>query len=341
MKDKAKKKITTEKKKLAADMKIFIIVCSVIAVILIAAVVYLIRPKDVAIVQNSKVSGDEFKYYYAQNLSAFAQLAASAEDPQTIYDYAKQMALSQAIQVEYLVQEAKKEGFKADQKEMDDAWAEMEKNLTDAAAQYGIDVNKFSEQFLGVSLSKAKTIFLDAFTAEKYTEAKIAEVAVDEAKLAEYYEANKETFDYYTVRHILIKCEKDAEEAVEQEKSKLAQDILDRVNKGEDFAALAKEFSEDDGSKDTGGVYDVYQSTNFVTEFKDWTFTHQPGDTGIVRSVYGFHVMKLDAVNNTYETINKDNLVMAYQSNEYQTKMSDALSDGTIKVEILEGYNDY
>lgn len=323
------------------DIKIFIIICSVIAVILIAAVVYLIKPKDVALVQNSKVTGDEFKYYYSQNLSAFAQYAQSSEDPQSILDYAKQVALSQAVEVEYLLQEAQKEGFKADQKEMDDSWAAMEKNLTDAAASYEMDINKFCEQTFGVGLSKAKTIFMDAFKAQKYREAKIAEVAVDETKLAAFYEENKASFDFNTVRHILVTCARDAEDAVAQEKEKAAQDILARVNKGEDFAALAKELSEDDGSKDTGGVYDVYQSTNFVPEFKEWTFAHKVGDTGVVRTDHGFHVMKLDAVNNTLETINRENLAKSYQSNEFQTKMDEALNDGTIKVEVLEGFSDF
>lgn len=322
-------------------MKVFIIICAVIAVILVAAVVYLIKPKDVAIVQNSSITGDEFKYYYSQNLSAIAQIAQSVEDPQTYYDYAKQLALSQAIEVEYLVQEARKAGFKAEQKEMNDSWAQMEKNLIDAAAAYEMDVNKFCEQALGVSLNKAKTIFMDAFTADKYREANIAEVAVDETKLSTFYEENKASFDYNTVRHILVTCARDAEDAVVQEKKKLAQDILDRVNNGEDFAALAKEFSEDDGSKDTGGVYDVYQSTNFVPEFKEWAFTAKVGETGIVQSDYGFHVMKLDAINNTLETINRENLVKSYQSNEYQTKINEALNDGTVKVEILEGFSDY
>ncbi len=322
------------------DIKIFVIICAVIACILIAAVVYLIKPKDVALVQKNKVTGDEFKYYYSQNLQAFAQYAQQTEDPQSILDYAKQVALSQAVEVEYLLQEAQKDGFTADQKEMNDGWAAMEKNITDAAAANEMDVNKFCEQSFGVGLGKVKTIFMDTFTAQKYREAKTAEVAVDDTKLAAFYEENKASFDYNTVRHILVTCARDAEDAVAQEKNKAAQDILDRVNKGEDFAALAKEFSEDDGSKETGGVYDVYQATNFVPEFKEWTFAHKVGDTGIVRTDHGFHVMKLDAINNTLDT-SKEAVTKAYQSNEFQTKMDETLNGGEYKVEILEGFSDF
>ena len=328
------------KKKMPTDIKVFIIVCSVIAVILIAAVVYIIQPKDVALVQNSRVSGDEFKYYYSQDYQTYAQYIQSSENPESVLNYVKQLALSQAIEVEYILQEAQKNGFKADQKEMDENWATMEQNIINAATTYEMDVDDFCEQSFGTNLKKLKPLFRDAFIAQKYREAKIAEVAVDETKLAAFYEENKASFDYYTVRHILIELEQDAEDAVVQEKQKLAQDILDRVNKGEDFAALALEFSDDDGSNKTGGVYDVDQSTNFVPELKEWAFESKAGDAGIVQSTYGFHVMKLDAVYDTLEA-NKEVITQAWQANEFQNKINTALNDGTVKVEILDGFSEF
>lgn len=328
------------KKKMPTDMKVFVIICSVIAVILIAAVVYIIQPKDVAIVQNGRVSGDELKYYYSQNVQAFAQNIQSSENPQSVLDYVKQLALSQAIEVEYMLQEAQKNGFKPEQKEMDENWATMEQNIISAATTYEMDVDDFCKQSFGTNLKKLKPLFMDAFIAQKYRESQISEVAVDETKLAAFYEENKASFDFNTVRHILITLAQDAEDAVVQEKQKLAQDILDRVNKGEDFAALALEFSEDDGSKANGGVYDVYQSTNFVPEFKEWAFASKAGDTGIVQSTYGFHVMKLDAVYDTLEA-NKEKITQAWQANEFQNKINTALNDGTIKIKILDGFSEF
>jgi len=58
------------------------------------------------------------------------------------------------------------------------------------------------------------------------------------------------------------------------------------------FAALANEKS-DDGNGTTGGLYeDISRDSNFVSEFKDWALEdHKPGDTGIVETQYGYHVM--------------------------------------------------
>jgi foldase protein PrsA len=96
-----------------------------------------------------------------------------------------------------------------------------------------------------------------------------------------------------TVRHILVKVAEDAAESEKEAARKKAEDILAMVNSGEDFASLVKEFSEDPGSIDTGGEYTFTRDGNYVQEFKDWSFRHEPGDTGIVETVHGFHVMEL------------------------------------------------
>ncbi len=58
------------------------------------------------------------------------------------------------------------------------------------------------------------------------------------------------------------------------------------------FAALANEKS-DDGNGTTGGLYeDISRDSSFVPEFEDWAVAdHEPGDTGIVETQYGYHVM--------------------------------------------------
>ena len=69
-------------------------------------------------------------------------------------------------------------------------------------------------------------------------------------RLKAYYEENKEFLTINTVRHILTRLIKMLDSVL---KKKTAQSILDRVNNGEDFAELAKEYSEDTGSAENGG----------------------------------------------------------------------------------------
>ena len=76
-----------------------------------------------------------------------------------------------------------------------------------------------------------------------------------------------------------------------------AQEILDGWMKGEatedSFAALASEKTGDEGSKDNGGLYEDIYPGQMVTAFNDWCFDagRKVGDTGIVETEYGCHVM--------------------------------------------------
>ena len=77
-----------------------------------------------------------------------------------------------------------------------------------------------------------------------------------------------------------------------KEKEKLAKDVKARADKGEDFAKLAKEFSEDPGSKDKGGEY-TFARGEMVPEFETAAFsmkTNQVSD--VVETRYGYHIIK-------------------------------------------------
>ncbi len=95
------------------------------------------------------------------------------------------------------------------------------------------------------------------------------------------------------VRHILVKADKPEEKAAAKEK---AQGILDRVKKGEDFAKLAKEFSDDPGSKDNGGQYPGKDVEHFVPPFKLTVAKLAPGELSneLTETDFGWHVIKRD-----------------------------------------------
>jgi peptidyl-prolyl cis-trans isomerase D len=118
-------------------------------------------------------------------------------------------------------------------------------------------------------------------------------VATSEAQLREYYEANKERFSTEgrrQVRHILIAV-KDDEAAAEAKAGK----VYDRVSAGEDFAALARELSDDTGSAAAGGDLGWALRGDFVAAFADAVWGMRPGETrGPVRTEFGWHVIRLE-----------------------------------------------
>ncbi len=74
-----------------------------------------------------------------------------------------------------------------------------------------------------------------------------------------------------------------------------AEDVLKRVRAGEDFAALAKEFSTDPGSKDKGGDLGWFGHGQMIPEFEKAAFALQPGQVSdVVESQFGYHIIKVD-----------------------------------------------
>lgn len=111
--------------------------------------------------------------------------------------------------------------------------------------------------------------------------------------------AHRDTSETVDVRHILFKVDSEAEDQkkAKAEAKKKAEDALAEWQKGDkteqSFAALATEKSEDTGSQSTGGLYERVYKGQMVKSFENWSFdaSRKPGDTGIVESDYGYHVM--------------------------------------------------
>jgi parvulin-like peptidyl-prolyl isomerase len=83
----------------------------------------------------------------------------------------------------------------------------------------------------------------------------------------------------------------------EETKRTKANEVLQRLKNGEDFAALAKEFSEDPGSKEKGGLYEgVTEGGGFDKTFESAALALQPGQftQDLVVTPFGFHIIKLE-----------------------------------------------
>ncbi len=78
-----------------------------------------------------------------------------------------------------------------------------------------------------------------------------------------------------------------------EEALKLAQDLRGRAVKGEDFSALAGEFSDDRGSAAQGGSLGKFRREQMVPEFSSAAFALEVGDVSeVVESPFGFHVIR-------------------------------------------------
>lgn len=121
-------------------------------------------------------------------------------------------------------------------------------------------------------------------------------IPVDQAKIEEFYRDNIETYkepEQRRARHILFKAGEEETAEVHAEKAKKAEEVLERARKGADFAALAREYS-DDPSKGNGGDLGFFARGRMVPEFEDAVFAMTPGTVSdVVKTPFGYHIIQL------------------------------------------------
>jgi peptidyl-prolyl cis-trans isomerase D len=152
----------------------------------------------------------------------------------------------------------------------------------------------------------------------------------DEALRAHYQEnvARYTTPGRRHARHILIAGDDAAAEAK-------AKDAYARAKAGEDFAKLARELSDDTGSKESGGDLGEAQREDFVGPFADAVWSMQPGEIrGPVKTEFGFHVIQL--VSASPETVRSFEEVRAELEPEFRrSQVEKAYGDAQEELDTL------
>ena len=120
---------------------------------------------------------------------------------------------------------------------------------------------------------------------------------VTEAQAQTFYDSNKKEFEQpETVKasHILFMLKPDATEADVTKQKDAATKAAERASKGEDFAGLAKELSEEPGAKESAGDLGFFTKDRMVPEFANAAFSQKIGDISQpVRTQFGWHVIKV------------------------------------------------
>jgi peptidyl-prolyl cis-trans isomerase D len=127
----------------------------------------------------------------------------------------------------------------------------------------------------------------------------LQQVQITPKEVENYYQNNREKFGQpkrVKVRHILIKSDSKNPEALAKARKK-AESIREEAAQGKDFAQLAKQYSEDPGTKDQGGDLGTITRGQVVPEFEEAAFSLKAGGISrVVQTPYGFHILKVDEI---------------------------------------------
>ena len=288
----------------------------------------------------ARVNGAPIKAADVQALASRMAAAQQGDDGAAVDpDAAKQQALQSLIDIEVLTQQAKAEKLDVSTDEVDQRLAEMKKQYpSEDVYKKVLEANHATEADLRKDL---KNTLLMQKVLDKHVDVKLPPDAAEQ-----FYKANSDKFEHpdeVRASHILFLAPDTGD--VEAVKSKAAA-ALARVKKGEDFAALAKELSEDPGSKDKGGDLGFFPHDGVIKEFADAAFALKPGEVSdLVKTQYGFHIIKVtakrDAGATPFDEVKAD--VEKYLQAEVRDKQEHAFVDGlkkNAKIEIVEAKAD-
>ncbi|MGD9489664.1 MAG: peptidylprolyl isomerase [Calditrichaceae bacterium] len=142
----------------------------------------------------------------------------------------------------------------------------------------------------GMDIEYVRNDMRDALTIQHFLDTKLAdETNVTEEEIKEVYNQDQTA----SVRHILLSTQ-GKNDSLKQEVYKKMEGILARAKKGEDFAKLAKTYTEDPGSKENGGLYEDFGRGAMVPPFDKAAFSVPVGEiSDIVETQYGYHILQI------------------------------------------------
>ena len=262
----------------------------------------------VAIVNGDKISKDSYK----EEMSFYGAMLASRQN-------LKNSIVQMMVQDKLIADDMRANKLEVSDKDVNESFLNSVKQFGGQEQfdkmldEYNMDVEKFKE-----------TVKKDLMY-QKHKEWFEKEHPVTDEEIKQYYEDNKDQFAKRDASHILVDNEKTAKE------------IKEKLDKGEDFAALAKEYSKDTANADNGGNLGEFSKGQMVKEFEDAAFALKEGEISEpIKTQFGYHIIKINKVSDS-EDDNKDAISKAINEKKYAdyikelNEKANVVTDATVK----------
>ena len=320
------------------------------------------RDRVVARMEDKELTAGQLQVFYWMEYHNFVENSSTPVDlpldenesivtGYTWQQYFLDSAITTWAQFQGLCIEAEESGFVLEenyQEQLDN----MEESHQDIAAENGFDsLDEMVQHDFGATATfqDYKHYMELYYTAYLYFNEAYSQINPTQEELSEYFDANAALFQEsgiekddtpatIAVRHILISPEGGTQDesgnvtyseeewaAAETQAQEVYAQWQDGDRTEDSFAALAEQYSVDPGSNTNGGLYDEVWAGQMVAEFNDWCFDQgrKTGDTGIVRTSYGFHIMY-------FVSASEETLWETYARYEYVNEKGNELITGAI-----------
>lgn len=225
-------------------------------------------------------------------------------DPNSIGQLASD-ALDSLIGLELLYQEAQARGVTVSDAAIDDEIARNKSHFPDAHSF------ETTLQAKGMTAADLRRDTRKTMVVDRFLEAHLwKDLRVTPEQIKGFYEQNKEQFKHppeIRVSHILIRVSETASARERTDARRRAEELLERLKKGADFADMARTESQDPGSNAQGGDLGYVAKGDMDPAFEKEAFALAPGQlSGVIATPYGFHIIKVTGRRDAgYETLDE------------------------------------
>ncbi|WP_164716630.1 peptidylprolyl isomerase [Paenibacillus whitsoniae] len=246
------------------------------------------KPTDIIATykDGGKITRAEFDSFINVNKMFSPQLAQYMADPAFQQDMLKQMVTFRVL------------SSKVDDKVKADSDKQVTDQMKAITDYFGKQEGGMDKQLKdnGIQLKDIEDLMRMSFYTMGSMESKVTDQQVQDSYKEQ---AAAHTYDIATVSHILIALKDSATQADLRTKDAAlarAKEVKAKLDAGGDFAALAKQYSDDPGSKDAGGTYKDAEISQWVPEFGQAASTlplNKISDP--VETTFGYHIMKVES----------------------------------------------
>lgn len=215
----------------------------------------------------------------------------SGKLPEALMQRLKDQVIQKMIGDELLYQQAEKEGITIEAKTVDNEMTRIRGQFKDEKQyQEQLKASGHTEKNLREQIRRQATI------SQLIRKEIVPSVKVQPEDAKKYFESNKDKFrrpERVRARHILIKTEKGESAEKKAEARNKLKALQKRILAGEDFAALAKEYSQGP-SNVRGGDLGYFTRGRMVKPFEEVAFKLAPNEVSdIVETEFGYHLIKV------------------------------------------------
>lgn len=277
---------------------IFVSAIIVLLVILIAVtpeiVKYVDENRAVAIVNGEKITKKEFSINYKSQINYYGLDKAFLSQKvgnKTYEEQIKEDLLDDLIVRQVELQQARKRNITltSQEKKAIDEQINQYKNSSESGLEF-----KQYLQTIGATENDYKDQVIKSQIVSKLFNEVTKKQTASESEIEDYYNSHKSDYIQVKASHILFRLEDSKEEATKRKK---AEEVLQMIKDGQSFEKLAQKYSEDENTKQKGGDLGYSNGTNvfwFDENFKKIAFSLGIGEiSGIVKTSYGFHIIKV------------------------------------------------